>query len=438
MPMNILLVREMEFTENKRPIQNITENVGQYLTYEENEQLKKLKEQYDVDINIFSQNILYEYNDNYYVPTNEIERYYQMKDTITFLKDNIEDYNLDFISFEYKQDKYLNPLNRLQIDNLSKDIIINSTDILQELNSVIDFNTFDLTSINDDKLQFISLYKDLEKYMLDNKIYQRIILDLNNSINHYKEYIDQYGMYFVNNNQMWQYAVNSGTLEKQNIESNNGYYNFMQNELVNIQFQVNIEYQHKNYSVLTLEEKIDSFVNNLKYYENNQFNLLNINYIYDDNRHNYSMFQNVKDNLNFIYDSNTNNIINIEQNVPTLDIQCLEKNKISYWYMNNQNINYKISYNFFLQEIKHRQFVYTLNHMFKNQKTIIDNNKLLGQINYNKQEIENEFVHFLDVMKDKKLILDYKLKIERKGEDLKFEIILHSNRLDGKMYKAEN
>jgi hypothetical protein len=41
-------------------------------------------------------------------------------------------------------------------------------------------------------------------------------------------------------------------------------------------------------------------------------------------------------------------------------------------------------------------------------------------------------------MVNKNLILDYNFKIKREEENLKFEIILRSNRLDDKMYKAEN
>jgi hypothetical protein len=41
-------------------------------------------------------------------------------------------------------------------------------------------------------------------------------------------------------------------------------------------------------------------------------------------------------------------------------------------------------------------------------------------------------------MVQKSLILDYDIKITRIEDNLKFEIIMYSNRLDNKMYKAEN
>lgn len=438
MPINILLVKEMQNKENQRNIENITDTLNSYQTYEEQFQINELKQKYDQDINVFQQNILYEYNDNFFVPNNNLQRYLQLKDTIEFLKDNIEDYNLDFIHFQYKQDEYLNPLQRLQYDQLSTDIIVNSTNILQDLNQNIDFSTFDLTNINSKKQQYLNLYKDLEKYMLDNKIYQRLLTDINVDIKHYEEYINSFEMYFVEYNSMEQYYINQGNLEKQYIEDKYGYYNFLQNETVNIYFNINKVYIHTNYQLLTLEDKLDNFQNNHETFVQNDFNLLNINYCYDISDNNYSLYVNLKDNLNFLYDNQLSNVIGITNDLKQLDLQQLEKNKISYMYKNGSNINYKISYNHFIPNIKHRYFVYTLNHMFKNQRQIVNDESLLGQVNYNKSDIQNKFQTFLDDMVQKSLILDYDIKITRIEDNLKFEIIMYSNRLDNKMYKAEN
>lgn len=438
MPINVLIVKELSDVENVRQIQNITDNLELYLYQHEISYINKLKEKYDVKINVFQQNILYEYNDEFFVPENSIERQLQMKDTIEFLKDNIADYNLDFISFEYKQDEYLNPLNRIQIDNLLKDDILNSTILLDTLNQNIDFSQFDLNQINTKRQYFLSLYKDLEKFMFDNKIYQRILVDLNSDINYYKEYIDSVGFYFVENNKQFQYHIFNGNLDYQMINQEYQFFDFKQNETVTIDLETAIQYTHTNYQLLTLEEKIDNFKENNEYFVQNQFNLLNINYCYDEYEKIYSLYINLKDNLNFIYDRQINNIVDSNQNITEKDYQSLEKNKISYWYKNADNTNYKISYNYFTQDIKHRQFVYTLNYMFKKQRNIIDQEKLLGQINYNKKSIENSFESFLRDMVNKNLILDYNFKIKREDENLKFEIILRSNRLDDKMYKAEN
>ncbi len=438
MPINILLVKEMQNKENKRNIENITDTLNSYQTYEEQFQINELKQKYDQDINVFQQNILYEYNDNFFVPNNNLQRYLQLKDTIEFLKDNIEDYNLDFIHFQYKQDEYLNPLQRLQYDQLSTDIIVNSTNILQDLNQNIDFSTFDLTNININKQQYLNLYKDLEKYMLDNKIYQRLLTDVNADIKYYEEYINSFEMYFVEYNSMEQYYINQGNLEKQYIEDKYGYYNFLQNETVNIYFNINKVYIHTNYQLLTLEDKLDNFQNNHETFVQNDFNLLNINYCYDISDNNYSLYVNLKDNLNFLYDNQLSNVIGITNDLKQLDLQQLEKNKISYMYKNGSNINYKISYNHFIPNIKHRYFVYTLNHMFKNQRQIVNDESLLGQVNYNKSDIQNKFQTFLDDMVQKSLILDYDIKITRIEDNLKFEVIMYSNRLDNKMYKAEN
>lgn len=438
MPINILLVKEMQNKENQRNIENITDTLNSYQTYEEQFQINELKQKYDQDINVFQQNILYEYNDNFFVPNNNLQRYLQLKDTIEFLKDNIEDYNLDFIHFQYKQDEYLNPLQRLQYDQLSTDIIVNSTNILQDLNQNIDFSTFDLTNINSKKQQYLNLYKDLEKYMLDNKIYQRLLTDVNADIKYYEEYINSFEMYFVEYNSMEQYYINQGNLEKQYIEDKYGYYNFLQNETVNIYFNINKVYIHTNYQLLTLEDKLDNFQNNHETFVQNDFNLLNINYCYDISDNNYSLYVNLKDNLNFLYDNQLSNVIGITNDLKQLDLQQLEKNKISYMYKNGSNINYKISYNHFIPNIKHRYFVYTLNHMFKNQRQIVNDESLLGQVNYNKSDIQNKFQTFLDDMVQKSLILDYDIKITRIEDNLKFEIIMYSNRLDNKMYKAEN
>lgn len=438
MPINILLVKEMQNKENKRNIENITDTLNSYQTYEEQFQINELKQKYDQDINVFQQNILYEYNDNFFVPNNNLQRYLQLKDTIEFLKDNIEDYNLDFIHFQYKQDEYLNPLQRLQYDQLSTDIIVNSTNILQDLNQNIDFSTFDLTNININKQQYLNLYKDLEKYMLDNKIYQRLLTDVNADIKYYEEYINSFEMYFVEYNSMEQYYINQGNLEKQYIEDKYGYYNFLQNETVNIYFNINKVYIHTNYQLLTLEDKLDNFQNNHETFVQNDFNLLNINYCYNISDNNYSLYVNLKDNLNFLYDNQLSNVIGITNDLKQLDLQQLEKNKISYMYKNGSNVNYKISYNHFIPNIKHRYFVYTLNHMFKNQRQIVNDESLLGQVNYNKSDIQNKFQMFLDDMVKKSLILDYDIKITRIEDNLKFEVIMYSNRLDNKMYKAEN
>lgn len=438
MPINILLVKEMQNKENKRNIENITDTLNSYQTYEEQFQINELKQKYDQDINVFQQNILYEYNDNFFVPNNNLQRYLQLKDTIEFLKDNIEDYNLDFIHFQYKQDEYLNPLQRLQYDQLSTDIIVNSTNILQDLNQNIDFSTFDLTNININKQQYLNLYKDLEKYMLDNKIYQRLLTDVNADIKYYEEYINSFEMYFVEYNSMEQYYINQGNLEKQYIEDKYGYYNFLQNETVNIYFNINKVYIHTNYQLLTLEDKLDNFQNNHETFVQNDFNLLNINYCYDISDNNYSLYVNLKDNLNFLYDNQLSNVIGITNDLKQLDLQQLEKNKISYMYKNGSNVNYKISYNHFIPNIKHRYFVYTLGHMFKNQRQIVNDESLLGQVNYNKSDIQNKFQTFLDDMVQKSLILDYDIKITRIEDNLKFEVIMYSNRLDNKMYKAEN
>lgn len=362
----------------------------------------------------------------------KVSKYISLKKTFEFLLEQIYDFNIDIVYFDFDINTQFNPLERYYISVYEKTGL--------KPNEITDYSTFvdeldnDIYKFFSQSRQFIDSIESVYK-----PFYLFRITEFPNYTFYY-ENVNQNSFYYIENNVIYSKTVESTVIQNNNIYQNS---NLIGNGIQTVNFDQFIEiknqsdlllfsFNHTDSSNQTFYNFIDNLLlDNYKTFIESYSNIF-ANYMYLNNL-DISLYQFIKKYLETtkqkVFLSETQSSV-----IYPSRYQQLNNINVGFYYVNGQEEICVLK--IFDYQIVDRFYTNFIIHNILKQAKDISNKYLIKTVNHN-QHYEGKALleEYLNGLQQNELILDYRVNLNIEGEKAEFNVYIKDRNIPDSVFQ---